>query len=143
MSVPSQADLRIIDIGAPSWCWSQLGTEGVGILSYGSLRGRLSLAVPYAVRDRQITIPMGSFNAAGWLADGVESRLEVSGLTPDGLKWVVRATGTPQRLELPGRARSRWMHPSNGVGDDFDKPSDWLVLWIPRVRGFYETGLDS
>lgn len=145
MSFSSQSD-PIIDIGAPGWCWSQLGTGGVGILSHGGSQGRLSLAVPYAVIGQQISVPLAVVNQAGWSAAGAESCLEVTGRTHDDLRWVVRATGLAERAHLPrqpGRAHAREMHPSNGLGYASEVPSDWLVLWTPRVRGFYETGLGS
>jgi hypothetical protein len=144
MSSSSQRSLQIIDIGAPGWCWSQLGAGGEGILSYQAPRGRISLAVPYAVTDRRISIALASFNETGWRAAGADTQLEVSGLTPDDLRWVVRATGLAERVDLSGRsglAYARRVHPANRAGSGSVGSSDRLFLRTPRVRGFYETSL--
>ena len=137
MSSSSRTSPQIIDIGAPSWCWSQLGTVGEGILSYEASRGRVCLAVPYVVTDRQISIPLASFNETGWRAAGADTQLEVGGLTSDGLRWVVRATAVAERVDLFGQsslARSRRLHPANGVGSA--SPTDKLFLRDPLVGGF-------
>ncbi|WP_375431852.1 hypothetical protein [uncultured Friedmanniella sp.] len=140
MSIPLQTDVHVIDIGAPGWCWSRLGTTGEGILSYDGPRGRQSLAVPYTVTGRQIAIPLASFNDAGWLAAGNETRLEVSS-RPGTQRWVVRATGMAERdpAEPDRLAYSRYVHPANNPGSNSAALSRRLVLVAPRVRGFYET----
>jgi hypothetical protein len=138
--IPSQASHQVIDIGAPGWCWSRLGLGGEGILSYETARGRLSLAVPYVVIGRRISIALASFNVTGWRAAGSDTRLEVSGTTPDGLRWVVRVTGRADpgdRSGPTGAAYSRQVHPSNGVGHTSAVRPDRLFLREPRVRGFH------
>jgi hypothetical protein len=142
MSFASPAAPHIIDIGSPGWCWTQLGQDGEGILSYESSQGRVNLAVPYAVVDRQIAISLASFNTAGWSAAGSSAQLEVSGVTGDDLRWVVRATGTGERSGQRGLAHSRRVHPSNPAGANLASP-DRLILLAPRVRGFYETSITS
>jgi hypothetical protein len=142
MSFP--AAQHVIDIGSPDWCWRCLGTRGEGSLSFEAWRGRISLEVPYVVTGGQIRIPVPSFNAPGWRAAGVEARLEVTGLTPDHLRWVVRVTGIVEQAELVGPSQlafSRRMHPANGVTAQPAGTTAQLVLLAPRVRGFYVTGL--
>jgi len=144
MSSSSPTSVPIIDIAGPGWCWSQLGAAGEGILSYQDARGRTSLAVPYTVTDQQIAIPLAAFNETGWRAAGTDTQLEVTGLTDDDLRWVVRVTGTAERGHLPepsGAAHSRRVHPANGAGPRSGEPWDRLHLREPRVRGFYETSL--
>ena len=140
----SEPSHRTIDMEAPSWCWSHLGTGGEGILSYETSRGRRSLAVPYAVSGRQITIPLGWFNQTGWRAAGSDTRLEVSGRTPDDLRWVVRATGTAERMDSSdqsGLGQPLRIHPANGIGSGAAQPPNQLSLKTPRMRGFCETTL--
>ena len=141
-SPASLAPSQVIDIGTTSWCWSQLGLGGEGILSYPGARGRASLAVPYVVVDHQISISLAPFNHTGWLAEGTDTRLEVTGRTPDDQRWVVRATGQAKRGDRSGPAgdaHARRVHPSSGVGYDTAVRSDRLFLQDPRVRGFSET----
>jgi hypothetical protein len=143
MSPQFQESRPIIDMGAPSWCWAQLGLEGEGILSYQASRGRTSLAVPYAVTDGRITIPLAGFNEAGWRASGTDTCLEVSGRTRDDRRWVVRATGTADRVEPDASAalaHARRVHPANRSGSA-GSPWERLYLREPRVRGYYETPL--
>ncbi len=137
----SQAPCRVIDIGTPSWCWSQLTLGGEGIISCPGGWGRLSVAVPYTVVGHQISIFVASFNELSWGAAGADIRLEVSGRTADDQRWVVRATAKAERgdhLLRFGDAHARRMHPSNDAVHD-PVPSERLYLQEPRVRGFYET----
>ena len=141
MSSPSQTSSRIIDIGASEWCWSQLGAGGEGILTFKAARGRSSLAVPYAVTGRQISIQLAAFNETGWRAAGVDAQLAVSGLTADDMRWVVRATGLAERARPSALEHSQQVHPANPVGSGSAVSSDWLRLRTPHVRGFYETSI--
>jgi hypothetical protein len=146
VNFPSAAAQLVIDIGAPSWCWSHLGAAGEGILSYQSPRGRSSLAVPYTVTGQQISMPLACFNSAGWSAAGAEVCLEISGLTPDGLRWVVRASGVAERDDQtwsPGLAYARRVHPAAKNDRTPTTAMDQLVLAAPRIRGFYETPLTT
>ena len=118
MTSSSPADTRIFDIGPPEWCWSRLADAEEGILSYATVRGRVALAVPYAVANRRLTIPLGAFNRTGWSAVDAEATLEVSGADADDRRWMVRATGTAQRAEAG------------------------LVLPVVRLRGCYESPPD-
>lgn len=143
MSTSSPMSFQIIDLGASSWCWTQLGAGGEGILTFEAPRGRMSLAVLYAVTDRRITIPLASPDAAGWRAAGAETCLEVRGVTADDVRWVVRATGTAEQANRSGPfglTRCRQLHPANGRSSSAGS-SDRLHLRKPRVRGFYETSV--
>ena len=142
MSLP-QADSRIIDIAPASWCKTRLAGAEEGLLSYPSPHGRVALAVPYAVSDEQITIPLAPFNCTGWLAEEQEATLEVMGVDGEDVRWTVRATGTAQRAGSHGsaldRSVSRRSHPAAGTGWPAVVGSEWLVLTGFRLRGFYET----
>jgi hypothetical protein len=143
MSTSFPMSFQIIDMGASSWCWTQLGAGGEGMLSFEDQRGRLSLAVLYAVTDAQISIPLASPDAVGWRAAGAETCLEVRGVTSDDVRWVVRATGTAEQADRSGSlglARCRQLHPSNGRSSSAAS-SDRLHLRKPRVRGFYRTSV--
>lgn len=146
MSLTSATAIHVIDVGTAGWCWSRLGPGGEGILSYEASRGRRSLAVPYTVSGQEIAIPLAPFNDAGWLAVGTEAQLEVTGVTPDDLRWVVRVTASAERANpatSAGLAQSRRMHPSTSAGHGAVVGSDRLALRTPRVRGFYETPVGS
>jgi hypothetical protein len=140
MKLMSTAARSVIAIGSPDWCWSQLGAAGDGVLSCASWRGPLSLPVPYAVTDRLVSVSLAWFNDAGWSAAGVTTRLEVSGVSSEGLRWMVRATGTADHSQPRGLAYSRRAHPSNQP-DDSPAEAAGLVLLSPRVQGCYETSL--
>jgi hypothetical protein len=135
---------RIIDIGPPEWCWGHLHDADEGILSYQTSRGRIGLAVPYTLADRQIIIPVAPFNDTAWLAAGGEATLEVNGSHGNGLRWVVRATGPVRRagsMSPTSQDLAHRSHPANGPDRRPKAPSDRLVLPSARVRGFYETSL--
>ncbi len=142
MTTPSTTSESVIDLGTPVWCWAHLRAGVEGILSYSGLRGRASLAVPYAVADREIAISLASFNETGLLAAGGTVTLEVSGIGAGGLRWVVRATGEASRAALPSPTDPSSLsrsHPAHGEGwvDDFHDVR--LLMTRFRLRGFYES----
>ena len=124
MTSLAQAETRIIDICPPGWCWSRLAEAEEGILSYATPLGRVTLAVPYAVSNQQLAISIAPSNTTMWSPADGEATLEVIGVAAENQRWLVRATGTPQRAGRP-----------NAPG------SDWLILPPARLRGFYETSL--
>ena len=138
----SYEEPRIAYVGAPGWCWSRLADAEEGILSYSTARGPVAIAVPYAVTNQMITIPMAPFNDTGWLATDGEATLEVTGTDSEDMRWRVRATGLARRAASSGGASSmlaRCSHPAAGNGCSSVVPSTGLVLPSPRVRGFYQT----
>ena len=140
MTPLAPVETRYIDIASPDWCWSRLADADEGRLSYSTSRGQVSLAVPYAVTNEQITIPMASFNDAGWLAVDSEATLEVIG-TQSNLGWLVRATGIAHRAGLPSawkRMNSRQCHPAAGSAWPPGGASEWLMLPEVRLRGYCE-----
>lgn len=144
MTLISDATSRVIDIGTPDWCWSKLGGDKQGALSYQGAYGRVCLDVGYAVTGHQVTIALASSTSTGWSAAGEEACLEITGSTEDELRWVVRATGVAERSH-PGRsaelALCRTLHPALGTSGVSARPEDGLVLLSLRVRGFYETAI--
>jgi hypothetical protein len=122
-------DHHTIDIGSPTWCWNHLNDTFEGILSYRTSRGPIiALAVTYTVAGQQIAIPVTSSRDTAWLAADGEATLEVTGRNDGGALWVVRASGQVTRTQAPS--------PPN-------QELSQLVLPAVRVRGFYETSLDS
>lgn len=144
MTTFSDPGSRVIDIGTPDWCWTQLATVSEGLLTYRSPRGRLSLVVPYTVAEDQIMIPMAPFNEPGWLAAGGEVTLEVMGAHDADLRWVVRASTVAVRMPTATRTGGtlRPWHPSDGFRPGSEQ-LDGLLLPAPRVRGFYQTSIHS
>jgi hypothetical protein len=140
MKLMSPAARSIIAIGSPDWCWTRLGAAGDGILSCASWTSPLSLPVPYVVIDRLVTVSLAWFNHAGWSAAGLTARLEVSGITSAGLRWMVRATGTADQTGPRGLEYARRAHPSN-QSDESPPGAAGLVLLTPRVQGCYETSV--
>jgi hypothetical protein len=140
----SDPDARIIDIAAPARCWAHLRHTTEGILSSRSTRGSTSLAVAYTVDDRQVTIPIGSYNEAAHLLAGREVTLGLTGHDDEGLRWVVRATGvavlSPPTLRSGTLAACRDSHPAHGAAS---RPNDVLLLPVTRLRGYYQTPLDT
>jgi len=135
------AEMRLTYIGAPGWCWSHLADAEEGVLSYSTPRGPVALAVPYAVTNHQITIPMAPFNDTGWLATDGEATLEVTGTDSEDMRWRVRATGLARRAASWSAASiiARQSHPAAGNGCPSVAPADGLVLPSARVRGSYQT----
>lgn len=138
MTLTTDHGSRLIDLATPDWCWARLSGASEGVLSYRGERRHSSLAVAYTLTDRQITIPVATFNDAGHLAAGNEVTLEVIGHFDGDLRWVVRATGFAEQVFLPdrsGRSRTRLKRPVHGapVG------ADGLLLTVSRIRGFEET----
>jgi hypothetical protein len=140
----SDPDARVIDIAAPARCWAHLRQTTEGVLSSRSARGSASLVVGYTVDDRQITIPIGSTDEAVHLLAGHEVTLSLTGHDDEGLRWVVRATGvavlTPPALQTGTLAACRNSHPAHGAAA---RPKEALVVPVTRLRGYYQTPLDT
>jgi len=124
MTSLTQAETRIIDICPPGWCWSRLAEANEGILSRATRHGRITLPVPYAIAHQEIAIPMATFTSGVWSAADGEATLEVTGDAAENQRWLVRATGSVQRVRRTSAPES-----------------DWLVLQPVRLRGFYETSV--
>jgi hypothetical protein len=137
LSTGPRPGAHVTDLGTLEWCWARLLTTTEGVLFARRGLERANLSVHFRVEDGQVQIPIGPFPGAAHLLGGATVTLGLAGHADDGLRWVVRATGTAllSILETDSLTASRSSHPARRVEP---QGPDALLLNVDRLRGYHQ-----
>lgn len=114
----------------------------MGVLSSGPGPGPTSVSVAYTETGGQIVVPVDTEAGDVSSLAGSALTLALTGRTEDGLRWVVRATGTAllSLLEPDSLEACRSSHPARSSAP---LPSDVLLLPVTWLRGYRELALHA
>jgi hypothetical protein len=129
----------VVRIRTPEWCRHRLDLLSHGLLSSTEPRPRLPLPVLCVAEQADVVLVLREQPEQTWSLVWTRVSVEVSGIAPDGERWVVLASGTCERERLPGWAAADWArssHPASGLSPGLSRPPYGLRLRDAGLRGY-------